>query len=47
MTKDLTPFFEKLVNTIHDTSPKSRLLFNTMPDNTLEAARRWFPEEQK
>jgi hypothetical protein len=43
-TKDFTPLFERLVNTIHTASPSSKLLFNTSPDGTLDAARRQFPE---
>jgi hypothetical protein len=43
-TKQFTPLFEKLVNTISEKSPQSKLLFNIAPDNTLEAVRRWFPD---
>ncbi|KAN0104875.1 hypothetical protein V8E51_010620 [Hyaloscypha variabilis] len=39
-----TTMFEALVNFVHEKSPKSKLLFNTSPDGTLEAAKRWFPE---
>lgn len=38
-----TTFFERLVNTIHEKSPKSKLLFNNGPSGTFEAVRRWFP----
>jgi hypothetical protein len=36
--------FEALVNTVKEKSPDSKLLFNTQPDDTIEAAKRWFPE---
>jgi len=39
-----TVLFERLVNTIHDKSPGTKFIFNTMPDNTLDAAKRVFPE---
>jgi hypothetical protein len=43
-TKEFTPLFERLVNTIHTASPASKLLFNTSPDGTLDAVIRHFPE---
>lgn len=49
-TPNYTPLFEALVNTIATTSPGTKMLFNTSPDSTLDAARRQFPEikeEQK
>jgi len=39
--------FEALVNTVHEKSPKSKILFNSQPDDTIEAAKRWFPEAGK
>jgi hypothetical protein len=39
-----TPFFEKLVNTVHEESPGSRLLFNTTPKDSMDAVKRWFPD---
>ncbi|ORY22128.1 hypothetical protein BCR39DRAFT_392164 [Naematelia encephala] len=43
-TKQFTTLFEALVNTIHEKSPQSRLLFNTLQDDTMVAVRRWFTE---
>jgi hypothetical protein len=43
-TPAFTPLFERLVNTVHTASPSSKLLFNVAPDNSLDAAKRWFPE---
>ncbi|KAF2813705.1 uncharacterized protein BDZ99DRAFT_459479 [Mytilinidion resinicola] len=42
--RQFTPLFESLVNTVHEKSPHTKLLFNTQPDDTIEAAKRWFPE---
>ncbi|KAJ3002621.1 hypothetical protein HKX48_002221 [Thoreauomyces humboldtii] len=47
---ELTPFFEGLINsgaTVLASSPGSKIVFNTFPDNTLEAIRRWFPAPKK
>ena len=33
--------FEKLVNAVHEHAPRARLCFNTKPDDTAEAVRRW------
>ncbi|KZP06479.1 hypothetical protein FIBSPDRAFT_1053506 [Athelia psychrophila] len=40
---DLTEFFEEIVNTVKDTAPRARLLFNTSPPSTIDAVRRAFP----
>lgn len=39
----MTPLFEKLVNIARTHSPESVLCFNTGPDTTVEAVRRWWP----
>jgi hypothetical protein len=33
--------FEKVVNTVHKAAPGSTLAFNTVPEDTAEAAARW------
>lgn len=39
---ELTPWFEALVNAIVDNSPGTKVLFNTSPDSTSIAVKRWF-----
>jgi hypothetical protein len=36
-----TEVFERIVNVLHEVSPGIRLCFNTAPDNTADALRRW------
>jgi hypothetical protein len=36
-----TVLFERIVNVLIDLQPNIRLSFNTSPENTLEAIRRW------
>ncbi len=36
-----TPLFEKLVNIIHQHAPDAKLCFNTRPDDTADAVKRW------
>ncbi len=36
-----TGLFERVVNVLHEVSPGIRLCFNTAPDNTVDALRRW------
>ncbi|WP_326574290.1 hypothetical protein OG889_04400 [Streptomyces sp. NBC_00481] len=36
-----TLLFERLVNVLTETAPGIRLCFNTAPENTVEALRRW------
>ncbi len=33
--------FEKLINVIHEHAPKARICFNTLPNDTAEAVKRW------
>jgi hypothetical protein len=33
--------FEKLVNTVHENSPNSKIIFNTNPLDTAESIKRW------
>ena len=35
------PLFEKLVNVVHELAPKTRIAFNTRPEDTGEAFLRW------
>jgi hypothetical protein len=43
----MTQLFEVLINTVMSTSPTSTLCFNTGPDTTIDAVRRWWPEPAK
>ena len=36
-----TPLFEKLINIVHRHAPNAKLCFNTRPDDTADAVRRW------
>jgi hypothetical protein len=47
VNRQFTPLFEELVNTVKEKSPSSKLLFNSQPDDTIEAVKRWFPEAGK
>lgn len=40
---EMTVWFEEIVNAVREKSPKTKFLFNTSPDSTLEAAKRNFP----
>ena len=40
---DLTFFMEQLISTAQATVPQAKILFNTMPDTTLDAVKRWYP----
>jgi hypothetical protein len=33
--------FDKVINLVHRLAPRSRIAFNTMPADTVEAAQRW------
>lgn len=33
--------FEKLINTVHDNAPNTRIIFNTNPSDTAESISRW------
>ena len=35
------PFFERVVNTVHQGAPGAGIAFNTRPEDTAEAAARW------
>ncbi|RMB80380.1 hypothetical protein [Streptomyces shenzhenensis] len=39
----MTPLFEKLINVARTYAPKAVLCFNTGPDSTVDAVRRWWP----
>jgi hypothetical protein len=41
MIPEHTELFERIVNVLHEMSPGIRLCFNTAPDNTVDALRRW------
>jgi hypothetical protein len=41
MMPEHTELFERIVNVLHQVSPGIRLCFNTAPDNTVDALRRW------
>ena len=40
---EITYFFEQIVNAVRVQYPKTTILFNTRPQSTLDAVRRWFP----
>ena len=42
----LTPFFEKVVNIIHEELPTAKFAFNTTIDGTREACNRVLPESE-
>lgn len=42
-TPELTVFFEDIVNTVREHAPSAKLLFNSSPPTTLDAAKRGFP----
>jgi hypothetical protein len=41
MMPEHTLLFERIVNVLHEASPGIRMCFNTAPDNTVDALRRW------
>jgi hypothetical protein len=41
MMPEHTELFERIVNVLHQVSPGIRMCFNTAPDNTVHALRRW------
>jgi hypothetical protein len=44
MMPEHTELFERIVNVLHQVSPGIRLCFNTAPDNTVDALRRWIAQ---
>lgn len=42
-TKGNFILFEKLINIIHEHAPKAKICFNTSPNDTAEAVKRWLP----
>ena len=36
-----TVLFEKVINLVHQLAPHAKLCFNTRPDDTVEAVKRW------
>jgi hypothetical protein len=41
MIPEHTELFERIVNVVLEVSPGIRLCFNTAPDKTVDALRRW------
>lgn len=37
-----TVWFEQVINTVKDVTPAAKLMFNTMPEDTVDAVKRWF-----
>lgn len=37
--------FEKLINVVHHSAPNAAIAFNTSPQDTADAAARWFKDE--
>jgi hypothetical protein len=46
MAPEHTLLFERLVNTLNEIQPGIRFCFNTSPETTIEALRRWVQPEQ-
>ncbi|WP_327151933.1 hypothetical protein [Nocardia sp. NBC_01329] len=46
MAAEHTLLFERLVNVVTDIAPGIRLCFNTSPENTIEALRRWVQPDE-
>ncbi|WP_175647761.1 hypothetical protein [Streptomyces cyaneochromogenes] len=44
MLPENTLLFERLVNVLTEEAPGIRLCFNTTPEDTVEALRRWIKE---
>lgn len=44
---ELTHFMEQVIDIVHRSVPQAKLLFNTVPDNTVDAVKRWFPTAAK
>lgn len=44
-TKELTPFFELLINEIHQNAPHVKFMFNTSPNTAVDAVKRQFPSK--
>ena len=44
---ELTPHMEKIIATVVEVSPKTAICFNTTPDDSVDAVRRWFPHVKK
>ena len=40
---ELTPTMEQVIEMVHRMAPHAVLIFNTAPDDSLDAVRRWFP----
>jgi hypothetical protein len=38
---ELADLFERVINAVHRHAPAAAIAFNTKPDDTLDAARRW------
>lgn len=43
----LTHFMEQLIDVVRTSAPKAKLGFNTVPEDSLDAVRRWFPTADK
>lgn len=47
MAAEHTLLFERLVNVLIETAPGVRLCFNTSPETTIDALRRWVPATER
>jgi hypothetical protein len=41
LAREHTPLFERLVNVAHEELPGAKFCFNTSPESTIDAFRRW------
>ena len=44
---EMTGWMEQIINVIHEAAPQAKLLFNTTPQTSIDAVRRWFPIPSK
>ncbi|CAM6118671.1 unnamed protein product [Calypogeia fissa] len=42
-TMELTHFMEQIIDVVRTHAPQAKLAFNTMPVNTVDAVKRWWP----
>jgi len=43
---ELTYFMEQIINGVIEVQPNIKIMFNTLPTNTIDAVKRWFKVDQ-
>eukprot|EP01119_Soliformovum_irregulare_P009923 TRINITY_DN238_c0_g2_i1.p1 TRINITY_DN238_c0_g2~~TRINITY_DN238_c0_g2_i1.p1 ORF type:complete len:127 (-),score=27.54 TRINITY_DN238_c0_g2_i1:21-401(-) len=43
---ELTPFMERVIDRVRQVAPQAKVMFNTIPTDTIVAIRRWFPKPE-